>query len=68
MWVYISCVEQTGSGFIKVEREEGEDGYGDLQMQRGHENGRFGEMVFRTNPATNDWIPKFEENQVILFI
>ncbi|KAG8384324.1 hypothetical protein BUALT_Bualt04G0106400 [Buddleja alternifolia] len=51
----------TGSGFIKVavDHKNG-DGY-DLQLLGSHRiNGR--EMVFNTNPARNDWIPKFDSS------
>ncbi|CAL5334816.1 unnamed protein product [Camellia sinensis] len=56
----------TGSGFINVGRERGVDGY-DLKLQNGHENGgRIEEvMMFKTNPATNDWIPSIEDHQAI---
>ncbi|CAL5328333.1 unnamed protein product [Camellia sinensis] len=56
----------TGSGFINVGRERGMDGY-DLKLQNGHENeGHIEEvMMFKTNPATNDWIPSIEDHQAI---
>uniref|UniRef100_A0A5B6Z5G6 Uncharacterized protein n=1 Tax=Davidia involucrata TaxID=16924 RepID=A0A5B6Z5G6_DAVIN len=54
----------TGSGFIKVGNEGGEDGY-DLWLQIGNENGGHREMMFRTNPATNDWIPRLEDDQIV---
>lgn len=45
---------QTGNGFIKVAREErGEDG---LRLQIGGYGG-YADQGFRSNPATNDWIP-----------
>ncbi|GMP31384.1 hypothetical protein CsSME_00005619 [Camellia sinensis var. sinensis] len=49
---------KTGSGFINVGREGGVHGY-DLKLQNGHDNGGRIEdvMMFKTNPATNDWIP-----------
>ncbi|XP_076953633.1 uncharacterized protein LOC143627770 [Bidens hawaiensis] len=44
----------TGNGFIKVAREErGEDG---LRLQIGGYGG-YTDQGFRSNPATNDWIP-----------
>uniref|UniRef100_A0A5B6Z3T7 Maternal effect embryo arrest 59 n=1 Tax=Davidia involucrata TaxID=16924 RepID=A0A5B6Z3T7_DAVIN len=54
----------TGNGFIKVGSEGFQDGY-DLRLQTGNENGGHREMVFRTNPATNDWIPNVEDDQVV---
>ncbi|KAI8020382.1 hypothetical protein LOK49_LG04G00893 [Camellia lanceoleosa] len=56
--------KQTGSGFINVDRERGMDGY-DLKLQNGHENGGRVEevMMFKTNLATNDWIPNIEDHQ-----
>ncbi|CAL5426976.1 unnamed protein product [Camellia sinensis] len=53
-----------GSGFINVGRERGADGY-DLKLQNGHENGGHIEevMMFKTNPATNDWIPSIEDHR-----
>ncbi|PIN02026.1 hypothetical protein CDL12_25465 [Handroanthus impetiginosus] len=52
----------TGSGFIKVAPHQNiEQGY-DLERENG--GGNYREMVFKTNPATNDWIPKFDEYQV----
>jgi hypothetical protein len=54
----------TGTGFIRVNSEGGGNGY-DLQLQSGTENGGQREMVFRTNPATNDWIPKIEDDREI---
>ncbi|KAK9054119.1 hypothetical protein SSX86_025196 [Deinandra increscens subsp. villosa] len=44
----------TGNGFIKVAREE--DGLYDLRLQDGSYGG-FGDRAFKSNPATNDWIP-----------
>ncbi|XP_042508783.1 uncharacterized protein LOC122084538 [Macadamia integrifolia] len=51
----------TGSGFIRVGESFG-DGYG-LELNRGgRDHVRAGETVaFRSNPATNDWIPSTEE-------
>ncbi|XP_010277164.1 PREDICTED: uncharacterized protein LOC104611686 [Nelumbo nucifera] len=49
-----------GSGFIKM-MGEGGDGYG-LGIQRSHDGGTRKPMTrFRSNPATNDWVPSFEE-------
>ncbi|KAK9285790.1 hypothetical protein L1049_024991 [Liquidambar formosana] len=56
----------TGTGFIKVAKEGSENGY-DLQFQRGHDDGDR-EIVFqgfKSNPATNDWIPSFDADQVV---
>lgn len=55
---------QTGTGFIRVEKEEGghEDGF-DIQLLgiHGGSNGMV-QNGFRSNPATNDWIPKTDED------
>nr|GMD58616.1 Maternal effect embryo arrest 59, putative isoform 1 [Ipomoea batatas] len=48
----------TGTGFIKVVREGDENGYG-YQLNNGG-NG-FKAAVFKSNPATNDWIPSVED-------
>ncbi|XAR51323.1 hypothetical protein NMG60_11005923 [Bertholletia excelsa] len=53
----------TGSGFIRVANERA-DGF-DLQLQNGSENGGPRETIFKTNPATNDWIPSFEDDYVV---
>nr|GLL39016.1 uncharacterized protein LOC109189085 isoform X1 [Ipomoea trifida] len=52
----------TGTGFIKVVREGDENGYG-YQLNNGQENGGngFKAAVFKSNPATNDWIPSVED-------
>ncbi|KAK6923094.1 hypothetical protein RJ641_011398 [Dillenia turbinata] len=53
----------TGSGFIKVGDDGKINGY-DLQLENG-----FGEKntisCFKSNPATNDWIPNLEDDQVV---
>ncbi|XP_043708501.1 uncharacterized protein LOC122657772 [Telopea speciosissima] len=51
----------TGSGFIRVEESFG-DGYGLELDMGGHEHVRRAgkTTVFRSNPATNDWIPSTE--------
>ncbi|KAI3669775.1 hypothetical protein L6452_41173 [Arctium lappa] len=47
----------TGNGFIKVAREEtGDSGLYDLRLQIGI-NGRYRDRTFKSNPATNDWVP-----------
>lgn len=51
----------TGSGFIKVVNQTNGNIY-DLQLNGGYENGRAKE--FKTNPATNDWIPSKDDYQV----
>lgn len=55
----------TGSGFIKVASETSGENY-DLQLPRSNENSTEGvrEIVYKTNPATNDWIPKIDDYQV----
>ncbi|CAI9110244.1 OLC1v1010237C2 [Oldenlandia corymbosa var. corymbosa] len=50
----------TGSGFIKV--AAGNDDY-DLKLAGGNQALQNKEMVFKTNPATNDWIPSLETDQ-----
>ncbi|GMY11842.1 Maternal effect embryo arrest 59, putative isoform 1 [Fagus crenata] len=51
----------TGNGFIRVVGE-GEGGY-DIQLG-GHEGvGGMAYTGFRSNPATNDWVPKIDEDQ-----
>ncbi|MCE3216363.1 hypothetical protein HAX54_006253 [Datura stramonium] len=51
----------TGSGFIKVANPTNGNIY-NLQLNGVHENGRARE--FKTNPATNDWIPSSDDYQV----
>ncbi|KAL3346394.1 hypothetical protein AABB24_025041 [Solanum stoloniferum] len=51
----------TGSGFIKMVNQTNGNIY-NLQLNGGHENGRAKE--FKTNPATNDWIPSSDDYQV----
>ncbi|XP_022741481.1 uncharacterized protein LOC111293042 isoform X2 [Durio zibethinus] len=58
---------RTGSGFIRVMTEGGEGNGYDIQL----ENGQGAENVvnrpiFKSNPATNDWIPNIEEDQVFV--
>lgn len=47
--------------------EKGEGGYG-IELQKGHvgANG-VAQMAIRSNPATNDWVPKIDEDLVLLF-
>ncbi|CAI9780782.1 unnamed protein product [Fraxinus pennsylvanica] len=54
----------TGNGFIKMAMEK--NGNEDILQFRGSHstNGGFKQMIFKTNPATNDWIPSFEDHQV----
>ncbi|KAL2531819.1 maternal effect [Abeliophyllum distichum] len=53
----------TGNGFIKTAMEKSGNEY-DLQFNGSHNsNGGFREILFKTNPATNDWIPSFEDHQ-----
>ncbi|XP_055804345.1 uncharacterized protein LOC129873301 isoform X2 [Solanum dulcamara] len=51
----------TGSGFIKVANQTNGNIY-NFQLNGGHENGRAKE--FKTNPATNDWIPSSDDYQI----
>lgn len=59
---FYSFFEQTGNGFIRVVGEEGEGGY-DIQLQEGI--GGMAYTGFRSNPATNDWVPNIDEDQVL---
>ena len=52
-------VEQTGSGFIKAVREGGEGGY-EIHVNAAETQPR----GYKSNPATNDWVPNSEEYQV----
>ncbi|KAJ7944477.1 maternal effect embryo arrest 59 [Quillaja saponaria] len=55
----------TGTGFIKMMTEKGEDGYG-IQLQRSHGGiGGAGYPAFKSNPATNDWVPNINEQVFI---
>ncbi|XP_050376110.1 uncharacterized protein LOC126793586 [Argentina anserina] len=56
---------KTGTGFIRVEREE--EGSYDIQLIGIH-GGSTGvvQSGFRSNPATNDWIPKTDEDMVFI--
>ena len=62
MALFFSFFEQTGNGFIRVVGEEGEGGY-DIQLQEG--TGGMAYTGFRSNPATNDWVPNIDEDQVL---
>ncbi|XP_057957858.1 uncharacterized protein LOC131150843 isoform X2 [Malania oleifera] len=62
----------TGSGFIKVVKESSENGY-DLHLQGGGRRREDGGRVavvpcFRSNPATNDWIPAVEEGLQVIHV
>ncbi|KAM3757025.1 hypothetical protein ACB098_02G157200 [Castanea mollissima] len=52
----------TGNGFIRVVGEVDEGGY-DIQLQEG--TGGMAHTGFRSNPATNDWVPNIDEDQVL---
>ncbi|XVF17601.1 hypothetical protein REPUB_Repub10bG0137500 [Reevesia pubescens] len=57
----------TGSGFIRVMKEGGEGNEYDIQLENGHGAGNVvNRPIFRSNPATNDWIPTLEEDQVFV--
>jgi len=59
-------VEQTGSGFIKVVREGEEGGY-KIELLDSHVNAVETEIQprgYRSNPATNDWVPSCDDYQV----
>ncbi|KAF3438838.1 hypothetical protein FNV43_RR17113 [Rhamnella rubrinervis] len=55
----------TGSGFIRVLKDGSEEGCDyNIQLPEGH-NGVASWMVhegFRGNPATNDWVPRIDED------
>lgn len=60
-------IEQTGSGFIKAVREESENGY-EIKLPASHVDGgqiKLGD--YRSNPATNEWVPNIDQHQVITF-
>lgn len=67
-WIFVlnldffSFFEQTGNGFIRVVGEVGEGGY-DILLQEG--TGGMAYTGFRSNPATNDWVPNIDEDQVL---
>ncbi|GAB4846938.1 hypothetical protein Ancab_025949 [Ancistrocladus abbreviatus] len=57
----------TGTGFIKVVGEGAENG-SHYEFPRTADNGgerNMGFSGYRSNPATNDWIPSFDDHQVI---
>uniref|UniRef100_A0A2P2ILW5 Uncharacterized protein LOC105112829 isoform X2 n=2 Tax=Rhizophora mucronata TaxID=61149 RepID=A0A2P2ILW5_RHIMU len=56
----------TGSGFIRVAREENGYGYG-VQLPISH-SGAAPVMVsgYKSNPATNDWTPSPDDDQVFV--
>ncbi|KAJ4834597.1 hypothetical protein Tsubulata_024469 [Turnera subulata] len=58
----------TGQGFIRM-ASENEHGYGIQSSSSGNGGGALQGTLFsgfRSNPATNDWTPCLEENQVFL--
>lgn len=65
---FLFSLGQTGSGFIRVVREEDEElhenGYG-LKLPRSQIEGDETKLPsYKSNPATNDWIPNIDEHQV----
>ncbi|XVE82861.1 hypothetical protein DITRI_Ditri16bG0039600 [Diplodiscus trichospermus] len=57
----------TGSGFIRVVREGGEGNGYDIQLENGEGAGMaVNRPIFKSNPATNDWIPNVDEDQVFM--
>ncbi|KAK7307661.1 hypothetical protein VNO77_40909 [Canavalia gladiata] len=55
----------TGSGFINAVRE-GEGGY-EIQLLASHDDARQAHLrAYKSNPATNDWVPNFDEHQVLV--
>lgn len=53
-------IEQTGTGFIRVANEG--NGY-NIRVANGCDSGD--RPVYKSNPATNDWIPSVEYDQVL---
>ncbi|RDX60628.1 hypothetical protein CR513_61214 [Mucuna pruriens] len=53
----------TGSGFIKAVREGGEGGY-EIQLPDTHAQIHL--QGYKSNPATNDWVPNFDPHQVFV--
>ncbi|XVF59344.1 hypothetical protein PTKIN_Ptkin07bG0268000 [Pterospermum kingtungense] len=57
----------TGSGFIRVMTEGGEGNGCNIQLENGHGAGIVvNRPIFKSNPATNDWIPSVDEDQVFM--
>ncbi|OMP01897.1 hypothetical protein COLO4_11498 [Corchorus olitorius] len=57
----------TGTGFIRVVKEGGEGNGYDIQLENGQAAGNLvNRPIFRSNPATNDWIPNVDEDQVFM--
>jgi len=59
-------IEQTGTGFIKAVAEGGEGGY-KIELSDSHVNAVEAEIEprgYKSNPATNDWVPSFDAYQV----
>ncbi|KAE8671453.1 hypothetical protein F3Y22_tig00111947pilonHSYRG00005 [Hibiscus syriacus] len=57
----------TGSGFIRVMKGGGEANEYGIQLGNGQDAGNStNKPVFKSNPATNDWIPALEEDQVFV--
>ncbi|KAL3039290.1 hypothetical protein AAZX31_01G177300 [Glycine max] len=56
----------TGSGFIKAAREGGEGEY-EIQLPNNHVNAAETQpRSYKSNPATNDWVPNSDEHQVFV--
>jgi hypothetical protein len=57
-------------GFIRVAGEGGEGGSDDIRLQKGHDGtgGMAAYTSFTSNPATNDWVPNVDEDQVLLLM
>ncbi|GMI68800.1 maternal effect embryo arrest 59 [Hibiscus trionum] len=59
----------TGSGFIRVMKEGAEANEYDIQLGNGIGRGggtSANKPLFKSNPATNDWIPTLEQDQVFV--
>ncbi|KAK2426442.1 LRR receptor serine/threonine-protein kinase SIK1 [Trifolium repens] len=54
----------TGSGFIKAVREGGEDGYEIQLLARGVDVGENQFRGYKSNPATNDWVPNLDHEHL----
>jgi len=50
--------------------EGGEGGSDDIRLQKGHDGtgGMAAYTSFTSNPATNDWVPNVDEDQVLLLM
>ncbi|XP_061341993.1 uncharacterized protein LOC133288284 [Gastrolobium bilobum] len=57
----------TGSGFIKAVIEGEGEGGNEIQLPVSHvDAGETHLTGYKSNPATNDWVPNFDEHQVFV--